>query len=136
MSGSQFYEWLFGPEKSSGLSRNWPRSAKSLRKRLPRHLLQPLVVYKWVSEWVTFFLFFIYCCCLHSLRISDVHTAVGNLYSTLSIWGGGGRAGCTNHLNARLDSLTDAVTKCNLSPSLSSTKREQQTLSLQLFSLQ
>ena len=24
MSGSQFYEWLFGPEKSSGLSRNRP----------------------------------------------------------------------------------------------------------------
>ena len=47
-----------------------------------------------------------------------------------------GRAGCTNHLIARLDSLTDAVTKCNLSPSSSSTKREQQTLPLQLFSVQ
>ena len=134
MSGSQFYEWLFGPEKSSGLSRNGPKSAKPLRKRLSRHLLQPLVVYKWVSEWVRFFYF------LFTAAVYIVNVLVTCILQWVTYTApcplGGGRAGCTNHLTARLDSLTDAVTKYNLSPSLSSTKREQQTLSLQLFSLQ
>ena len=32
MSGSEFYEWLFGPEKFSGLSRNKPQARVSRSK--------------------------------------------------------------------------------------------------------
>ena len=30
MSGSEFHEWLFGPEKFSGFSRNGPQACKVL----------------------------------------------------------------------------------------------------------
>ena len=41
ISGSQFYEWLFGPEKFSELSRNWPQFVSLTRPQGVKSPLQP-----------------------------------------------------------------------------------------------
>ena len=47
ISGSQFYEWLFGPEKSSGLSRNRPLNMSGSCHRGRRGFLSFLIVKAW-----------------------------------------------------------------------------------------